>query len=79
MEGNAITAVDGTTTAPVSDGQYLSFSLGGEDYGLDILRVQEIRGWETVRALPDTPEFIKGVLDMRGTIHRPHRGSSPPL
>jgi purine-binding chemotaxis protein CheW len=50
------------------DGQYLSFNLGGEDYGLDILKVQEIRGWETVRPLPDTPDYIKGVLDLRGAI-----------
>ncbi len=49
-------------------GQYLSFNLGGEDYGVDILRVQEIRGWEELRPLPDTPEYVKGVLDMRGTI-----------
>lgn len=49
-------------------GQYLSFTLGGEDYGLDILKVQEIRGWEPVRPLPDTPEYIEGVLDLRGTI-----------
>jgi len=49
-------------------GQYLSFTLGGEDYGVDILRVQEIRGWEDLRPLPDTPEYVKGVLDLRGTI-----------
>lgn len=49
-------------------GQYLSFNLGGEDYGVDILRVQEIRGWEELRPLPDTPEYVKGVLDLRGTI-----------
>jgi len=49
-------------------GQYLSFNLGAEDYGIDILRVQEIKGWEAVRPLPDTPEYIKGVLDLRGNI-----------
>ncbi|MBA1446246.1 MAG: chemotaxis protein CheW [Gammaproteobacteria bacterium] len=49
-------------------GQYLSFTLGGEDYGVDILRVQEIKGWETVRPLPDTPDYVKGVLDLRGKI-----------
>jgi len=49
-------------------GQYLSFNLGGEDYGVDILKVREIKGWEEVRQLPDTPEYIKGVLDLRGTI-----------
>ena len=41
-------------------GQYLSFTLGDEDYGVNILRVQEIKGWEEVRPLPDTPKYIKG-------------------
>ncbi len=50
------------------DAQYLSFTLGEEDYGIDILRVREIKGWETVRTLPDMPESIKGVLDLRGVI-----------
>lgn len=57
-----------TDEKTVQDGQYLSFTLGGEDYGVDILKVKEIRGWETVRQLPDTPEFVKGVLDLRGII-----------
>jgi purine-binding chemotaxis protein CheW len=54
--------------AEVTSGQYLTFNLGGEDYGVDILRVQEIRGWEELRPLPDTPDYVKGVLDLRGTI-----------
>ena len=54
--------------APDQRSQYLSFRVGTEDYAVDILRVQEIRGWEKVRALPDTREFVKGVLDMRGII-----------
>jgi len=49
-------------------GQYLSFCLGSDLYAIDILRVQEIRGWEPVRALPDMPAHVKGVLDLRGTI-----------
>jgi purine-binding chemotaxis protein CheW len=49
-------------------GQFLSFTLGTDDYAVDILRVQEIRGWENVRALPDSPDYVKGVLDLRGTI-----------
>ncbi len=49
-------------------GQYLSFTLDGEHYGVDILKVQEIRGWEAVREIPETPAFIKGVLDLRGCI-----------
>jgi purine-binding chemotaxis protein CheW len=55
-------------TDPMQDGQYLSFTLGGEEYGIDILRVQEIKGWEVVRPLPDTPEYVMGVLDLRGSI-----------
>lgn len=49
-------------------GQYLSFRLGDDDYAVDILRVKEIRGWERARALPDSPAYVKGVLDLRGTI-----------
>ncbi len=49
-------------------GQYLSFTLGDEDYGIDILKVQEIRGWEEAHPLPDTPNYVKGVLDLRGSI-----------
>jgi purine-binding chemotaxis protein CheW len=48
--------------------QYLTFDLAGEAYGVDILKVQEIRGWQPVRELPDTPSYIKGVMDLRGTI-----------
>ncbi len=55
-------------TAKNVSGQYLSFTLGDEDYGIDILKVQEIRGWEEVRPLPDTPVYVKGVLDLRGYI-----------
>ena len=59
---------DNVTQDENINGQYLSFTLGGEDYGVDILRVQEIRGWEELRPLPDTPDYVKGVLDLRGTI-----------
>lgn len=48
--------------------QFLSFTLGEEDYGVDILRVQEIRGWEEVRPIPHTPEYIKGVLNLRNIV-----------
>ncbi len=59
---------DNKATSEGGTGQFLSFTLGGDDYGVDILRVQEIRGWEELRPLPDTPEYVKGVLDLRGTI-----------
>ena len=48
--------------------QFLTFELAGESYGVEILKVQEIRGWEPVRAIPNTPGFIKGALNLRGTI-----------
>ncbi len=48
--------------------EFLTFTLGDEEYGVDILKVQEIRGYDTVTALPDAPSFIKGVINLRGTI-----------
>ncbi len=48
--------------------QYLSFSLGNEIYAVDILSVQEIRTWETPTMLPRSPDYMKGVLNLRGTI-----------
>ena len=48
--------------------QYLTFMLAGEEYGVDILRVQEIKGWDTVTQIPNTPEYIRGVINLRGTI-----------
>ncbi|PCJ49997.1 MAG: chemotaxis protein CheW [Gammaproteobacteria bacterium] len=48
--------------------QYLSFSLGEEIYAVDILSVQEIRTWEKPTFLPRSPDFMKGVLNLRGTI-----------
>lgn len=48
--------------------EFLTFSLGEEIYGVDVLKVREIRGWEKIRELHDTPNFVKGVLDLRGSI-----------
>ncbi len=48
--------------------QFLTFELAGESYGIEILKVQEIRGWEPVREIPNTPDFIKGALNLRGSI-----------
>jgi purine-binding chemotaxis protein CheW len=48
--------------------QYLTFTLANEVYGVEILRVQEIRGWTGVRALPNMPGFVKGVLNLRGAL-----------
>ncbi len=50
------------------DHQYLTFILAGEEYGVDILRVQEIKGWDSVTPIPNTPDYIRGVINLRGTI-----------
>jgi purine-binding chemotaxis protein CheW len=48
--------------------QFLTFVVDGEEYGVDILRVQEIRGWSQPMPIPNTPPFIKGVINIRGDI-----------
>jgi len=48
--------------------EYLAFTLGKEEYGIDILKVQEIRGYEAVTRIANSPDFIKGVVNLRGTI-----------
>ncbi len=48
--------------------EFLAFTLGQEEYGIDILRVQEIRGYEPVTRIANAPDFIKGVVNLRGII-----------
>ncbi len=65
----SVTKSDGRQIGLATDGnQYLTFSLGDELYGVDILRVQEIKGYTAVTKIPNTPSHIKGVLNLRGTI-----------
>lgn len=53
----------------ISSGQqYLSFMLGTESYGVDILSVKEIRGWDDATLVPNSPDYVKGVVNLRGTI-----------
>ncbi|MES1998669.1 MAG: chemotaxis protein CheW [Pseudomonadota bacterium] len=52
----------------VSGNEFLAFTLGKEEYGIDILRVQEIRGYEPVTRIANAPDFIKGVVNLRGII-----------
>ena len=49
-------------------GQMLTFRLGAETYGVDILRVKEIRGWTPVTKIPQSPAYMLGVLNLRGAI-----------
>jgi len=68
-----------TSTMPISDEhpsidlapdafEYLTFLLGAEEYGIQIMNVQEIRGYDVVTKIPNTPSFIKGVVNLRGKI-----------
>lgn len=57
-----------TNTTGSAGGEYLTFKLGAEEYGMDILKVQEIRGYDAVTAIANTPTFIKGVINLRGII-----------
>lgn len=54
--------------ADADNSEFLTFALGEEEYGVDILKVQEIRGYDAVTRLPDAPDYIKGVINLRGTI-----------
>ncbi len=54
--------------AQARQGEYLTFRLGSEEYGIDILRVQEIRSYEPPTRIANAPAFIKGVVNLRGVI-----------
>ncbi|CAD5246609.1 MULTISPECIES: chemotaxis protein CheW [Halomonadaceae] len=54
--------------AEAENREFLVFSLGDEEYAIDILKVQEIRGYENVTRIANAPEFIKGVTNLRGVI-----------
>ncbi len=62
------------TTVPVAErtaskaGKYLTFVLAEEEYGLEILKVREINGLMDITAVPRTPEFVKGVINLRGKV-----------
>ncbi len=57
-----------STAAAEPAAEYLTFRLGEEEYGIDILKVQEIRSYEQPTRMAQAPDFIKGVIDLRGVI-----------
>lgn len=59
---------EGAMAAPDQNREFLTFRLGAESYAIDILKVQEIRGWEPPTAIANSPPFIKGVINLRGVI-----------
>ncbi|HSB72660.1 MAG TPA: chemotaxis protein CheW [Candidatus Methylomirabilis sp.] len=56
------------TPATADTHQFLTFALGQEEYGVEILKIQEIKGFSAITPLPNAPAYVKGVLNLRGTI-----------
>jgi len=56
------------SVAAEKEGKYLTFALGAEEYGLEILKVREIIGYMDITAVPQTPAHIKGVINLRGQV-----------
>lgn len=63
-----LTQTQEKAAAPTMPKEFLSFRLGNEEYGIDILRVQEIRSYEQPTRIANAPSFIKGVVNLRGVI-----------
>ena len=67
--GEAAKKVDRTERSTIEkEGKYLTFSLGDEEYGIGILKIREIIGMMNVTAIPQTPPYIKGVINLRGKV-----------
>lgn len=65
---NTTTEATSMQIKEAGDNQYLTFLLGGEEYGVNILKVKEIRGWEEPTLLPNTADYILGVINLRGMV-----------
>jgi purine-binding chemotaxis protein CheW len=57
-----------SSSSGAAGAQYLTFVCGGEEYGVEILRVQEIKGWDHVTRVPYAPAYVLGVMNLRGMI-----------
>jgi len=67
-EGPQAAAADRPTAFTEDTMQVVSFKVGEEHYGIDIQLVREIRAWQAATPLPNTPPFVRGVMNLRGTI-----------
>lgn len=67
-ETREVTRTAAESIAPGGAQEFLTFKLGAEEYGIEILKVQEIRGYDSVTTIANAPEFIKGVINLRGVI-----------
>jgi purine-binding chemotaxis protein CheW len=61
--------IDSADTASVADlSQFISFAIGDDQYGVDIMAVREIKGWSQITHLPRQPDYMRGVLNLRGVM-----------
>lgn len=67
-QATAATPIAGTAERNLAATEFLAFTLGKEEYGIHILKVQELRGYETPTQIANAPDFIKGVVNLRGII-----------
>ncbi|HEX3505232.1 MAG TPA: chemotaxis protein CheW [Xanthobacteraceae bacterium] len=58
----------GSADAKTSSSQFISFAIGDDQYGVDIMAVREIKGWTAITHLPRQPDYVRGVLNLRGVI-----------
>ena len=58
----------GATRGAATQTQFISFAIGDDQYGVDIMAVREIKGWADITHLPKQPEYVRGVLNLRGAI-----------
>ncbi|MES2103720.1 MAG: chemotaxis protein CheW [Pseudomonadota bacterium] len=68
MSASTQTETTENKIADMAGSEFLAFTLGKEEYGIDILKVQEIRGYEAVTRIANAPDFLKGVINLRGII-----------
>lgn len=63
-----MTLADNTAKTDVRAGKYLTFGLGKEEFAIQVLRVREIMGVQDITAVPQTPHYVKGVINLRGKV-----------
>ncbi len=70
LQEQTMTTIAASASSTTSQGvnEFLTFRLGKEEYGIEILKVQEIRGYDSITRIANAPEFIKGVVNLRGII-----------
>ncbi|MBL8500462.1 MAG: chemotaxis protein CheW [Nitrosomonas sp.] len=67
LKANSVAGVPAVAIDLVTN-EFLTFRLGGEEYGIEILKVQEIRGYDSITHIANSPDYIKGVINLRGII-----------